>query len=80
MFKVRCRERTEIDRFRCVDREKEFTARSFFKGADSSVWYFNIDRFNIKTVSEDDIISIYDTDKGMDVTGCFIKDEREAER
>ena len=59
MVKVTYRERIFLDRFRCIDYKKEFKAWSYFTGGISGdLYYFKVDRFNYKTLSKEDIISI----------------------
>ena len=49
-------ERTFIDRYTCIDRQRTFTAlSSFVRGG---LTYFKLDRFNYKVVETDFIISV----------------------
>ena len=49
-------ERTFIDRYTCIDRERTFTAlSSFVRGG---LTYFKLDRFNYKVIETDFIISV----------------------
>lgn len=59
MVKVIYRDRVFIDRFRCIDNLKELYAHSYFtSGISGDLYYFKLDRFNYKTLSKEDIISI----------------------
>ena len=49
-------ERTFIDRYTCIDRQRTFTALSSF--VQGGLTYFKIDRFNYKVVETDFIISV----------------------
>lgn len=55
---VTYRERRFLDKYRCIDTERKFKAISFFKPAGTSLYYFKVNEFNNRTVSEDDLISI----------------------
>lgn len=48
---------TEHD-YRRIDTVKTFFAKSYFQPAGTSLIYFRIDEFNIKTLSKEDIIAI----------------------
>ena len=59
MLKVIYRDRIFLDRFKCIDNLKEFRAWSYFtSGISGNLYYFKLDRFNYKTLSGEDIISI----------------------
>lgn len=59
MFKVIYRDRVFIDTYKCIDYPKELYAWSYFTGGISGdLYYFKVDRFNYKTLSKEDIISI----------------------
>lgn len=47
----------EID-YRRIDRISSFSAASFFKPDGSSLIYFRLDRYNLKTLSMEDILEI----------------------
>ena len=47
----------EID-FKRIDRKATFYAISYFKAEGTSLIYFRLDEFNLKTISENDVISI----------------------
>lgn len=49
-------ERTFIDRYTCIDRERTFTALSSF--VQGGLTYFKLDRFNYKVIETDFIISV----------------------
>ena len=49
-------ERTFIDRYTCIDRQRTFTALSFF--VQGGLTYFKLDRFNYKVIETDFIISV----------------------
>ena len=53
---VTYRERTFIDRYTCIDRERTLTAISSF--VQGGLTYFKLDRFNYKVVETDFIISV----------------------
>lgn len=53
---VTYRERTFIDRYTCIDRERTFTALSSF--VHGGLTYFKVDRFNCKAIETDSIISV----------------------
>ena len=53
---VTYRERTFIDRYTCIDRERTFAALSFF--VQGGLTYFKLDRFNYKVIETDFIISV----------------------
>ena len=53
---VTYRERTFIDRYTCIDRERTFTALSSF--VHGGLTYFKVDRFNCKAIETDFIISV----------------------
>ena len=56
MVKVIYRERHFIDRFKCIDYKKELKALSYWQSGE--LYYFRLDRFNCKTLSKEEIISI----------------------
>ena len=59
MLKIIYRERIFIDTYKCIDNLKELYARSYFTGGISGdLYYFKVDRFNYKSLSAEDIISI----------------------
>ena len=59
MLKVIYRDRIFMDTYKCIDNLKEFRAWSYFTGGISGdLYYFKLDRFNYKTLSKEDIISI----------------------
>lgn len=59
MLKVIYRDRVFIDTYKCIDYPKELYARSYFtSGISGDLYYFKVDRFNYKTLSKEDIISI----------------------
>ena len=59
MLKVIYRERVFIDNYKCIDNLKELHAWSYFTGGISgNLYYFKLDRFNYKTLSGEDVISI----------------------
>ena len=59
MLKVIYRDRIFIDTYKCIDYPKEFRAWSYFTSEISgNLYYFKLDRFNYKTLSKEDIISI----------------------
>ena len=59
MLKVTYKERHFISKYRCIDYTKELFAYSYFVGGISEeLYYFRLDRFNCKTLSKDEIISI----------------------
>ena len=49
-------ERTFIDRYTCIDRQRTFTALSFF--VQGGLTYFKLDQFNYKVIETDFIISV----------------------
>lgn len=49
-------ERTFIDRYTCIDRERTFTSLSSF--VQGGLTYFKLDRFNYKVVETDFIVSV----------------------
>lgn len=55
---VTYKERNFIDRFRCIDTERKFYALCKWKPERTSLWYFRVNEFNVRTISESDIISI----------------------
>ena len=44
--------------FKRVDTVKTFFAKSYFQAQGTSLLYFRIDEFNIKTIAKEDIITI----------------------
>lgn len=59
MVKVTYKERHFINKYRCIDYTKELFAYSYFVGGISEeLYYFRLDRFNCKTLSKEEIISI----------------------
>ena len=59
MLKVIYRDRIFLDKYKCIDNLKELHARSYFtSGLSGNLYYFKLDRFNYKTLSAEDIISI----------------------
>lgn len=56
-MKLIYRERMMLDRYKCIDKEETFYYESFDKPKDTSLYYFR-DGYNLKTVSEEDIIEI----------------------
>ena len=59
MLKVIYRDRHYIDKYKCIDNLKELYARNYFTGGISGdLYYFKLDRFNYKSLSAEDIISI----------------------
>lgn len=44
--------------YKRIDTVKSFFAKSYFQPSGTSLIYFRIDDFNIKTVSKEDIIAI----------------------
>lgn len=48
---------TEHD-FKRIDTIKTFFARSYFQASGTSLLYFRIDEFNIKTIAKEDVIKI----------------------
>lgn len=53
---VSIRNRYMLDRFRCIDTVETFKAVSYF--VSGNIYYFRLDRFNIKSVGSDELISI----------------------
>ena len=59
MVKVTYKERHFINKYRCIDYEKELLANSYFVGGISNeLYYFRLDEFNYKTLGKDEIINI----------------------
>lgn len=56
MVKVTYIERRFIDRYSCIDTEREFYALSSF--VQGGLTYFKTDRFNYRVVETDKIISV----------------------
>ena len=52
------KEKTPIDRYRIIETIEQFNYISSWEQPGTSLIYFRVDRFNIKTVSKSDIISI----------------------
>lgn len=57
-YKVTYTEKGPVFDFKRIDREKTFYAISYWKAAGTGLIYFRIDQYNLKTISEEDIISI----------------------
>lgn len=57
-MKVTYRERQKIGPFKCIDHEKTFYAKSYFIPEHTSLYYFRLNEFEIKTVGKDELISI----------------------
>ena len=57
-FKVTYVEKGNVFDFKRIDKEATFYAISYLKASGTSLIYFRLDEYNIKTVSEEDIISI----------------------
>jgi hypothetical protein len=55
-MKVTIKYNEPIGNFKAVGRTETFTATSFFESG--SLIYFKVDRFNYKTVSKSEIVSI----------------------
>lgn len=58
MIKVKYRERIFLDRYRCIERNCELKAISYFKPKDTDLYYFKVDNFNYVTIAKEDIYSI----------------------
>ena len=58
MIKVTYRQRTMLDRYRCVDGIHTVTAQSKWKPAGTGLWYLKVNRFNVVTVADEDIIKV----------------------
>lgn len=57
-MKVIYRERKMIDRFTCIDTVKDFKAISYFKPEDTGLYYFRVNAYEYKTISEEDLMDI----------------------
>lgn len=57
-YKVTYIEKGNVFDFKRIDKKATFYAVSYFKHAGTSLIYFRLDEYNIKTISEEDIISI----------------------
>lgn len=57
-YKVTFIEKGNEFNFKRIDKEITFYAISYFKPAGTSLVYFRLDEYNMKTISEEDIISI----------------------
>jgi len=57
-YKVTYTEKGPVFDYKRIDRKATFYAISYFKPAGTSLIYFRLDEYNMKTISEDDIISI----------------------
>lgn len=47
-----------IGDFRAIERRETFYANSFWQPEGSSIVYFRIDRFNVRTVAKSEIVKI----------------------
>lgn len=57
-FKVTYIEKGQVFDFKRIDRKATFYAISYWKAQGTSLIYFKLDGFNIKAISETDVISI----------------------
>ena len=58
MLKVTIKYNAPIGDFRAIERKETFYAVHKWKAPGTSLVYFMIDRFNVRTVAEDEIVSI----------------------
>ena len=56
MVRVKYTERHFIDKYKCIDYEKELKAQSYWKSG--GLYYFRLNEFNHKTLGDDEIISL----------------------
>lgn len=56
MVKVKYIERRFIDKYKCVDYEKELQAQSYWKSG--NLYYFRLNEFNYKSLGDDEIINL----------------------
>ena len=57
-MKVTYKEKEFIGKYICIEKEKTFYALSYFIPENTSLYYFYLDRYNLKTISKDDIVKI----------------------
>ena len=58
MIKITYRERTFIDKYRCIDKERTAVGGSMFNPEGTSLLYIKVDDYNYLVISKDDIIKI----------------------
>ena len=58
MIKITYRERTFIDKYRCIDKEHTAIGTSMFTPEGSSLIYLKVGRYGYCVISIDDIIKI----------------------
>lgn len=56
-MRITYRQRTFLDKYRCVDNVATFIAQRKWKPEGTSLWYFQ-NGYNIVTIAEEDLISI----------------------
>lgn len=57
-YKVTYIEKGNVFDYKRIDREKTFYAVSYWKAEGTSLIYFKLDEYNMKTISEEGVISI----------------------
>lgn len=57
-YKVTYIEKGNVFDFKRIDKKTTFYAISYFKPAGTGLIYFRLDEYNMKTISEEDIVSI----------------------
>lgn len=63
MLRMKVRNRVFLDRFRCIDSYSMLTIRGKYWLSGNILYYYK-DRFNIGTISNEDIIFSYEFQKG----------------
>ena len=58
MLKVSIKWNEPIGDFKAIEHRETFNAQSYWKPVGTNLIYFRLDRYNIKAIAEDEIVSI----------------------